>query len=466
MKSARLLSLMVFISLGVGCGESGVTQDQLARIDSLAIPADRLTALTQLDQSHPRSFAVKLRLGEMYVSFGQLDVAAVYLEEAYRLRHDGRVPKEAARAAALEYGRALILLQRPAEAITVVMPEARGGDPAALLVRARAFVQSGDAKGAIADFRAGLAAKGGQPTGTDFTLYAQALASERQYSDALAVLRDCEQRMGYQPGTGLLESSLLEKLGRTTESIVAAFKETLYQQTQGAMSTDLIDRNLTTLASRSEVAGIADPRAQALVKGLKAYLHGQWADASAGLARGLAGLDDPFGRYLLLSCSLEKDKVTPGMLTDFASLEPRWRGYPSYYYRLWRAMKKGPGEYSLSNVRGVLEKTILLAPGSKEAQDTRIELGRLLGVEPAEAKDILLRPELDFAYARLVGGADPEKVLPPVLRLLSIRKENLYTSDGVLMLKSAAQVPGVARFLAEQAGHASGPLKERLSQLL
>jgi len=467
MKSARLMLATVFLYTLAGCArESPVMQEQLNRIDAITIPADRLTALIQLDQANPHSFGVKFRLGELYLYFGQLDVGTVYLGEAHRLRYEKGVTKDDARAAALEYGRALIMKGRPSEAIPVVMPEARTGDPAALLVRARAFVQSGNMPGAVSDFRAALSANGVQPSSADFTLYAQALASQRRYSDALSILRDCEQRLGYQPGTGLLESSLLEKLGRTAESVLSAFKETLYQQTQGTISAEQVDRNLTALSSRTDVTGVADPRAQSIVKGLKAYLHAQWGDALGGLGKGLAGLDDPFGRFLLLSCSLEKDKVTPQGLADFAALETRYRSYPDFYYRLWRAMKKGPGDYSLANVRDVLEKTILLAPDSAEALETRVELGRLVGVEPREAAGILLRPELDLAYARLTGGADPGKILPPVLRLLSIHRENLYTSDGVLMLRSAVRVPGVTKFLEEQARQATGPLKDRLAQLL
>jgi hypothetical protein len=467
MKSARLLLAAVFLHTLGGCErESLALQDNLNRIDAIAVPTDRLAALVQLDQSNPHAFGVKFRLGELYLYFGQLDVGTVYLREAHRLRSEKGVSKNDARAVALEYARALIMKGRPSEAIPVVMPEAVAGDPAALLVRARAFVQSGNMTGAVGDFRAALGANGAQPAAADFTLYAQALASQRQFTDALSILRECEQRMGYQPGTGLLESSLLEKLGRAAESILCAFKETLYQQSQGTISVDQVDRNLTALSRRTDVAGVADPRTQSIVKGMKAYLHAQWVEAFGSLGKGLAGLDDPFGRFLLLSCSLEKDNVTPRMLADFAGLETRYRTYPDFYFRLWHAMKKGPGDYSLSNVRGVLEKMILLAPDSAEAQETRVELGRLVGIDPREAASILLRPELDLAYARLTSGADPGKVLPPVLRLLSIHRENLYTSEGVLMLKGATWVPGVTRFLGEQARRATGPLKDRLAQLL
>ena len=42
----------------------------------------------------------------------------------------------------------------------------------------------------------------------------------------------------------------------------------------------------------------------------------------------------------------------------------------------------------------------------------------------------------------------------------------MNTSDGVLMLKSAASLPAVSAYLAEQEEQASGVLKDRLKQLL
>ncbi|HEY9593221.1 MAG TPA: hypothetical protein VHE79_01995, partial [Spirochaetia bacterium] len=275
-----------------------------------------------------------------------------------------------------------------------------------------------------------------------------------------------EKTLGYQPGTGLLESSLLEKLGRAQESVLAAFKETLYQETQGTISRQQIDANLAALATRSDAPGIGAPREQKVIAGLRLYLQGRWAEAATALGAGLAGLDDPFGSFLLQACLLEKDKVTADRLTSFVALEPRYRSYPEFYLRLWRAMKKGPGQYSLANVRNVLEKSILLAPTSSVAAASRTELGRLLGLDAEDARSLLLRPELDVAYARLAGGGDPRQVLPSVMRLLSIRKENVYTSDGVLMLKTAARIPGVGAYLQEEARGASGALKDRLSQIL
>ena len=458
-----LVALSCFVACG---GGNAVMQDQLKKIDALSVPSERLAALIELDQGHPGTFEVKFRLGELYLAMGQLDVAAVYLRGANGLGGKKGVPAEEARSAMLEYARTLLLQGKPADSLSVVMPLARTGNSGALLVRARAHVQSGDTKAAIADFQSAWDTKDVQRSAADYALYAQALGAEKRYAEGLKVLRDSEASLGYQAGTGLLESSLLEKLGLTAESVLAAFKETLYQQSQGAISVEQIDTNLAALSRRSDVAGIVGMREQALIRGLSSYLHARWSDAAGELAQGLKGVDDAFARFVLLSCSLEKDKVTAGLLTDYAALESRYRSYPAYYYHLWRAMKKGPGDYSLSNVRSVLEKTILLAPACAEAQETRVELGRLNGVDASEALNILLRQELEAVFVRLRGGADPHTALPPVLRLLSIRHENVYTSDAVLMLKSAVKTTAVAAWLSDQAKQASGVLKDRLSQVL
>ncbi len=429
-------------------------------------PTEKLAALTKLDQGSPRAFGVKLRLGELYLGFGQPDVAAVYLGEAARLGRGRGISPEEAHAATLEYARVLLLQGKPSEATRVVMPDARRGDPASLLLRARASIEAGDTKAALEDFRAAFAVRDAPVTPVDHTLYARALAAERRHAAALHELRDCEQEFGYQPGTGFLESSLLENLGRPTESILAAFKETLYQESQGTIDAARMNENLGALSRRLRSPEGGGAREQTVIRGLRSYLRGKWSEGHASLSEGLSGLEDPFGRFLLLACSLEKGPVTSQALTAFAALEPRYRTFPEYYYRLWRAVKKGGGHYTFSMARSVLEKAVLLAPASREASESRAEIARLVGLDAREAGDILLRPELDLAYARLLGGGDPRSVLAPVLRLIAVRRENIYTSDAVLMLKSAAQIPGVAGFLAEEARRAGGTLKDRLSQIL
>jgi hypothetical protein len=462
----RIFIVMMAVSIFASCSQgSNAILDQLIKIDAIAVPTERLAALIQLDQGQP-NFAVKFRLGELHMQFGQLDVAEVYLREAAKLGKRSGIAKADARAATLEYARTLILVAKPAEAIAVVMPLARSADPEALLIRARAHVQAGNARAALEDFSAAMNAANSRPAAADYTLYAQALALENRFADSLEVIRKCEASFGYQPGAGLLESSVLEKLGRGAESVLAAFKETLYQLTQGAISQEQVDKNLAVLATRADVSGLGGPREQIMIQGLRFYVQARWAEANRSLTKGLTGTEDPFARFLLLTSSLEDEKVSPAMLADFATLEMRYRTYPDFYYHLWRAMKKGPGDYSLSNARNVLEKTILLAPTSAEAAESRQELGRFLGIDAQEARSIMLRPELDRAFALVLDGGDPQKVLLPVIRLLSIRRENIYTSEGALMLKSAARIPAVGAFLADQAKHASGPLKDRLLQVL
>ncbi len=432
----------------------------------MTAPSDKLAALVALDQANPQAFGVKFRLGELYLSLGEVDVASVYLKAANDLRRTRGVAAEESRAANLEYARTLLLQGKAADAIPVVMPAAKAGDVDALLVRARAYVQTGDAKSALNDFQTAWKSPASTRGAADYSLYAQALASQERYADALAVLQESENTLGFQPGgMGLLESSVLEKLGRTAPSLLAAFKETLYQVSQDTISIAQVDTNLSALATRSDVPGIIDARGQALLRGLKAYLHGSWSDALAALSRGLAGEDDPFGRFLVLSSTLEAGAVTPALLSQYGALETRYHNYPAYYWHLWRAMKKGPGDFTLAVGRGVLECTILLAPRSAEAADSRKELGRLIGVDAAQSRFILVNTELDDVYARLLAGADPALVLPPVMDLLSITKENVYASAGLLMVRTAMAIPAVSAYVRDRLKTASGPLKDRLSQV-
>ncbi len=451
-----------------GCaGGNHALNARLQKIDKMPSLNGRLAALVQLDQSHPHEFEVKFRLGELYLQLGDPQVAVAYLGQAASLGSRGGVPREQAKTAQLEYARTLILVGRPAEAAAAVAPLAKRGDPAALLVQARASVQQGDAVGAVREFAAAWSTKGVVLDAVDYTLYAEALSSQKKYDEALKILRTGAQRFGYQPGTGYLESSLLEKLGKTIESILAAFKETEYQRTQGAITTAQIEKNLRSLAVRSDVPDMVSVQAQTLIRGLEAYLGSKWGEALSDFGRSIAASDDAFARYLVLSATFENGRVTARGLGDYVALEPAFRTYPDFYYYLWKAMRKGPGSYTFDNAKGVLEKVILLAPRSEEGIESRVELGRLIGLGVDESKKLLIPPEVDAIYAQLLAGGDPGNVLGPVLGLLSIPKENIFTDGGALMLRSAAaSVPAVRAYLTADKRSASGALEERLAQVL
>ena len=437
----------------------------MARVDTLPSLSARLSSLVALDQAHPGTFGVKYRLGELHLAVGQPEAAVAYLKAADALKGSRGITEDEAQVANLEYARTLLLVGRPTEAIAAVARSARSGNPASLLVRARAYVQAGDINGALGDFGKVWDAKDAQKSAPDYVLYARALAAGNRAGEGLSVLQTCEETFGYQPGSGLLESTLLEQLGRWLPSVLAAFKEALYQETQGGIAAAQIDTNLGALAGRRDLSSLSSPQGARLLAGLSAFAHSRWAEAASELAAGLAQVDDPFGTFVRLACSLETEKVTPTMLAAYVALEGRYGSYPPFYYHLWRGMKRGRGDYSLKNVRGVLEKTILLAPSSSVAEESRAELGRLLDLDAAESQWLLLRPELDAIDARLLAGADPASALPRVVRLLSIRRENVYTSDGMLMLRSALSLPPVARYVAGELEKATGPLKDRLQQI-
>lgn len=448
------------------CGRSVNVDKQLKQIDSIASPSKRLAALVKLDSTSPNSFEVKRSLADLYLYLGQIDVATVYLAEAVRLTTSQSVPKEEARKVTVEYARALIIKGKSAQAVTVISPLAKSGDPDALLVRARAYEETNRMKNAVSDFQHALAEKPTAIAPSDFTLYAEALMAQKNYQEALRVLGEGQHRFGFQPGQGFLASTLYEDLGQTVHSILAAFEETLYQESVGNLTSVQIETNLSALARSTQINGVIADRAQLLIRGLKEYAAGKWRDAERDLSVSLKGVSLPFASYLLATARFETGQVSAGTLAGYVSLEPQFQTYPDFYYHLWKAMKVGPGSYTFANAHMVIEKAILLAPESGEARASRAELGRLLGLKPSDAQKLLLRQQIDAIYAKLSQGANPAKTLAPVIELLSINKENVYTSDGVLMLKTASQIPAVAAFLKDKLQSATGVLKQRLSQVL
>src|SRR5689334_17258579 len=67
-------SLGVLLVAVAGCrGSASVLQDSLARVDSMHTPSEKLASLVDLDQVHPNTFGIKFRLGELYLSLGELE---------------------------------------------------------------------------------------------------------------------------------------------------------------------------------------------------------------------------------------------------------------------------------------------------------------------------------------------------------------------------------------------------------
>ena len=297
------------------------------------------------------------------------------------------------------------------------------------------------------------------------SIYSFLLIEENQYPDALEVIEEYQLRYGYEIGLGIRESMLFEKLGMLNEGILAAFKDLEYRKFYGLLSSHELMNRLGLLEKKlSNRSWNPEGEGKEILKGLKAYVLGQWEEGERFLASADLDSEIPYYRFLCLSLELERGKAADGAFEDYLKLEEHFRNFPGYYYHFWRGMKKGGGNYNIGTVRNLLEKCILLCPDTEYAAETREELGMLIGLRPEEGKKILLGPELDKIYERLLGGADPG-ILEPVMDLLSI-PDNVYGLAAVLMLKKAQRIPVIRTYLETGKDKAQGRLAERLAGIV
>jgi len=436
-----------------------VFQESYDRIAAEKQGGELMLALESLDQEYPDRLIVKVNLGSLLLASGQLERAYAYLSRAETLvgkRSDRHLKyllyaslaecklRQSCFSESINYAD-LALEQEPEDAVGVIF------------TRAKACSACGQRQQALADFAHAHSQRHAQMNLEDYCTYIHLLIVEQSFAQAIDLYRDRQRRFGYLPGQGLEESILFERSCRIDEAVLSAFMELEYQRSQSGVQDDKILENLNNLEK-----SLRDPHAD-LLEALRCYIEGNWRRAAELFGGFTASLSHPFGRYLLLASTLERGAAIEDM-NLYVDLETDFKDFQYYYYHLWRGLRKGAGHYSFATARVLLEKTILLAPGSETADESRIELGRLIGLSPAEARQLLLKTELDMILGQVVHDHNPDP-LGAVMHLLSV-PDNIYTASALLELQEIISLPFITAYLEEQKNKAEGRLKERLIGLL
>jgi hypothetical protein len=423
--------------------------------------------LLLLDQKYPGRLQLKVDIGMALLAAGDLDKAGIYLKSGQALAAKSKDK----RLKGLLYAASADLAHRTGsyqEAIRFADQALanNANQPASVLfTRARACQATGKTREALEDYARGWATDRGAMLPKDFRSYSDLLIAAGRYPEALEVYDEYQVRFLYETGIGLSESLLFEKLGKIEESIVAAFKELEYQRYVGGVADAVLLDNLHELRRKlDDRQWNPEAKGKDLVQGLESYVRGEWGQAAAALDRPGPILEQPFGRYLLLSARLEAARATDADFRSYQLLEPYLKSLPAYYFHLWRGMRQGPATYAPAAARPILEKCILLAPKTTFALESRRELGRLIGLAPAEGERLLLVPELEAIGRQVAAGGDLRR-LEPVLELLAT-PDNEYQLSAALLLKQLKSRDQVRGFLAERARTSTGKLRERLSFIM
>jgi len=443
-----LPALLLTIMLAVSCRPVNTRFEQ-AYAEVLAAkrgPA-LILALSELDQRFPDQLKLKITLGGLLLAAGDLSRARIVLERGEELtcrcRDEGLRGLLFTNLAELcyrrgEYSRGLACSDK---ALAADPDQALG----VAFTRAKCLCALGRYGEALDGFR--QAPESESMTAEDLEIFAALLLESGEAEEALNALQEHERRHGYSLGSGLQESAIYERLGRSDEAVMSAAKDMEYRRSFGLIDDARLLSNLQQLAALLPAsAGCDSNAATTAVQAYSSFVRGQWRECAALMMR--TELQTPFCNYLLLASLLESGAADPEQLTAYRRLQAAFRLLPAYYYHLWRGLRAGNGGYTIFTARPVLETCILLAPDSRYARESRSELGRLLGLTAAQGEKLLLGAELDSLYARLAAGSEPQ-ILQPALEMLLL-PENIYRSAALLVLTRARRFPAVEDYLSGQ----------------
>lgn len=187
---------------------------------------------------------------------------------------------------------------------------------------------------------------------------------------------------------------------------------------------------------RQDIARLSLQRANKATRGGKlSQLWKAWNAGKYRQALKLASVDlktIPFVTYILAD-SYYHTKQYNKALDNLKNYLNSFKNLSESYYLAWNLFKAiDKKTYNFKNVRKYLERCINLKPESKGAYKSRIEIGRLIGINKSKARHILTGKELDRIYAQIEGEGN-FKSLDKVFNLLSI-KDNVYSVVALWML--------------------------------
>lgn len=293
----------------------------------------------------------------------------------------------------------------------------------------------------------------------DLQKYFSLLIESEQWNKSLQVLNSYFNTFGYIPGLGINLSIVYENLGMFNESILSVLVELIYQRDYGNITNNEIVERLTLISETQEGSDSID-----YISNLKVLFTGNSEFLESDFVNLYTDKNEVFHPFISCLVKFELNDYNEDIFNKYIDFEWVYRSFPSYYYYLWTNMKKADYSYSLMNVQGILEKTIVLAPDSDLSNESRIELGRLLGLTAHQSEKLLMGPEIDsLAYSYM--QTENLTILLPALNLLDL-PNNEYTDAIVNMFIYLNSVsPKISLFLQENRDR-SDQAKLRIDNIL
>jgi tetratricopeptide (TPR) repeat protein len=468
--AALLLGLLPLLSCG---HENGKYKEELQGIlDVGGEPRELKARLLELDQRIPDKAMVKINLGILSLTLGEIEEAGVYLRRAHELAY------ELNRAKLTTEERYLLLSGLAEYAYKAERFEEAGGFARQALevdaqdglgdrlILARVEYRRRENQEAEALYRQVWDSGRKYMNREDYDALFVLLLSSQQWELACDVLQAYMRKFGYEYGLGVKTSALLEKGGKINASILAAFTDLRYGLFRGLVDRGMVDGDLEELRRKLQAESWTyDNRGEKVLSALRAVMGERWAEAAETLS-GIAGETDqssPLVRFWFLVAGMEAGD--DGALGSYIEEEVTFRGYPEYPYRLWRALKRRASGYSLARAKPILENAVYSSRGTAFGLESRRELGRLMGLSPSDSDRLLVGAEIqDLAEQfRRTGEMQYDE---PLLQALGIENNDYTRVTEVTLRRLAAASADLRAHLLSRRAEAAGNLRLRLDNVI
>jgi len=461
-----LSSIVCIFALTISCSEVNEIKAKIDALKQEKSGTEYYNSLLELDQNNPEKGLIKYEIGSMLLASGDLEKAEPYLKKAEQLVH---TLWDDAEKSDVYFALGVLSLEkkeyeRAAEYADKAIGFLKEKNDPVVFIKARAYHLLGKKDDSFRIYDSMWNDKRSEMARLDMDYYFSQLQDKKNNTRALDVLNLYQEKFEYVVGQGVQASGFFEQTGMIDQAVCAAVMDLEYLYFQGSVTKKQVLERLDEIRKK-----LADRQFNpkdlggSIITGLISYYNGDYASAAKTLSAN--AVSHHFYQYIVQASLMEAEGATVEGLKKYVEVEKYFKTLQGFYYHFWRGMKKGPGVYNYDVAKDVLEKCVLLATNSSSAAETRIEIGRLLGLDAASGAKLVLPTELEYMIKQVILGGSV-KSLDRAIDMLSL-PDNMYTMQSTLILRELQKkMPTVKSYLVEKRNTSAGRLKERLTMIL
>jgi hypothetical protein len=216
----------------------------------------------------------------------------------------------------------------------------------------------------------------------------------------LEEIAELERAGALQRGMGFIESELREKAGDYAGAVLAAVREMARSYGYGEIQKNDLEQGLDRAIALEGQGN--EPAVQAALA-LRAFFAGRWDEAEQMLAVIFPEIEEPddFTSWLLLSCTLEKNRDDKRASSAYKAIRTRYAQFPEYWYR-------GAKFFSGSIASEYAERCINIAPEGPFAPECRSILASSAGLNAEDGASIRSKLEIEGCVTQSVRSGNPK----------------------------------------------------------